>query len=168
MSAVDVGCLYLTAFAQAVAPHIGLLVPTSESAGKLVHIRIDRNASPNWTFQCRDQKIEGDMFMTSLLKIGGLIAWGTLSEVAQTVVVPPNDRFGECSPWVKSLIDKLNELGFIGVANVDGLMKEFKEFAAGNRAFARRDKYPNVAISRYFVPSMDNRYDSELNLTTHA
>lgn len=40
------GSLYIVGFAQARAPQAGLLIPTSESSGCLVHIRIDRATSP--------------------------------------------------------------------------------------------------------------------------
>jgi hypothetical protein len=152
-SPFSVGSLYLIAFAQARAPHIGIILPTSLSSGILFHIRIDRNASPNWTYQTRLQNIAQDMFVTSLLRIRdvniGGITLEQLTSVAKSVAVPENDEFGECFPWVLKVVEMLHTNGYLTVSSLSGLQDEFCAFANGNRAYARRDKFPNVAISTF-------------------
>jgi len=145
--AYTIGSLYLAGFAQAQAPHIGLMIPTSSSSGTLVHIRIDRDTSPNWARQVRIQKIEGDMFLTSLLKIGGPIAPEALFEASKEVPVPENDEFGECLPWAMALVEKLDKQGLIRVQSIEELVTELEAFVNGNRAYARRNMCPNVAVS---------------------
>lgn len=147
------GSLYLIGFAQARAPHAGLLIPTSSSAGCLVHIRIDRAQSPNWQYQARAQNVKGDMFCSTLLKLhdfsDGPITTSQLKLHAESVTVPDNGEFGECLPWVMRVVDRLQEAGLLQVTDLDLLKDEFQEFAGGNRAFARRDKFPNVKVSTY-------------------
>ncbi|KAJ7115940.1 hypothetical protein C8R44DRAFT_739637 [Mycena epipterygia] len=145
------GSLYLAAFAQAQAPHVGLLIPKSESTGTLVHIRVDRGTSPNWQRQVREQKISGDMFLTSLLRIrdnsvGGITVEQLIAS-AEKVSVPENDEFGECLPWAMRAVAQLQSDGLLQVDDLSALEKEFREFSEGNRGYARRDKFPNVAIS---------------------
>ncbi|KIM39659.1 hypothetical protein M413DRAFT_194663 [Hebeloma cylindrosporum] len=148
---LSIGCLYLAGFAQARAPHVGLIIPSSTSTGTLVHIRIDResSSSPNWARQVRTQKIEGDMFLTSLLKIGGPTARELLIEVSKEVPVPENNEFGECFPWVMALVRILHERGVVEVSCVDDLATEFAEFIEGNKGYARRDRFPRVATSKF-------------------
>ncbi|KAI0075463.1 hypothetical protein K474DRAFT_1691801 [Panus rudis PR-1116 ss-1] len=146
--------LYLAGFAQARAPHVGLIIPTSEKAGCLVHIRIDRAVADEWTYQCRNQKIEGEMTLTSLYKLRDAVTKNKvtpeqLQEIAATVPVPQNDNFGECTSWTKSVVEKLADAGLIQVTDMEGLWKEFEEFVTGNRAFARRDRFPNVVSSSF-------------------
>ncbi|PPQ92613.1 hypothetical protein CVT25_007305 [Psilocybe cyanescens] len=152
-SAFTVGSLYLAAFAQARSPHIGLIIPTSEKSGHLVHIRIDRDVSDNWVFQTRTEHITGNMFLTSLLKIhdvsAGEVTLDQLKMAAGEVAVPDNDRFGECGSWVFRVIEQLGKVGVLDLVDVQELRKEFNEFAAGNRNFARREKFPNVDTSKW-------------------
>ncbi|KIY51908.1 hypothetical protein FISHEDRAFT_36285 [Fistulina hepatica ATCC 64428] len=145
------GALYLAAFAQARAPHVGLLIPYDNGSGYLVHIYIDRQKSPFWAFQCRKQKLAGDMFLTSLLMIGlpGSLTVAELKDIAMKVEVPLNDTFGECLPWARRVVDALHRVEKIEVTDVDTLFEEFSRFAAGNSAYARRDRFPNVAVSTY-------------------
>jgi hypothetical protein len=147
------GSLYIAAFAQARAPHVGLIIPTSRASGCLVHIRIDRDVSPTWTYQCRTQRIESDMFISSLLRLKdvsmGPISLEQLQEAAQSVPTPQNDDFGECFPWVLAVIRKLHEMGIVTLMDAEALKDEFTRFAKGNRAYARRDKFPNVAASQF-------------------
>ncbi|KAF8908507.1 hypothetical protein CPB84DRAFT_1813282 [Gymnopilus junonius] len=138
------GSLYIAGFAQARSPHAGLLIPLDSKSGFLVHIRIDRNTSPLWQYQSRKQNISGDMFMTSLLRI--LTQYNDRS-----IAAPSNDEFGECLPWVLSVVQKLHDIGLLNLIDTDGLAKEFEEFAAGNNSYARRDKFPNVKISQYAI-----------------
>ncbi|KAF9071863.1 hypothetical protein BDP27DRAFT_1218384 [Rhodocollybia butyracea] len=144
-----IGSLYLAGFAQAVAPHVGLIIPTSVDKGVLVHIRIDRNISPNWARQARTQNLSGDMFLTSLLKIGDCVPVDALRNEAEQTTVPDNGEFGECSVWVMKLVDRLNDKGLIHVANLDALKQEFDVFVSGNRRYARRDLFPNIAVSSF-------------------
>ncbi|KAG5353524.1 hypothetical protein J132_10157 [Termitomyces sp. J132] len=150
---LGIGSLYIIGFAQARAPHAGLLIPTSSSAGCLVHIRIDRAESPNWQYQARAQNVKGDMFCTTLLKLhdlsDGPITTDQLKLYAGSVAVPDNDEFGECLPWVMRVVDKLQEAGLLQGTDLDLLKDEFQAFASGNRAFARRDRCPNVKVSAF-------------------
>ncbi|KAI0087777.1 hypothetical protein BDY19DRAFT_953143 [Irpex rosettiformis] len=145
------GSLYIAGFAQARAPHLALIIPKDAQSGSLVHIRIDRSASPTWQYEHRRQKIQGDMFFSSLMKIHdfatGDITVNQLCEAASAVPVPDNDQFGECGPWVFKTIEKLHEMGVLTLVDVVALEKEFGVFAEGNRAYARRDRFPNVAVS---------------------
>ncbi|KAF8884764.1 hypothetical protein CPB84DRAFT_1789007 [Gymnopilus junonius] len=147
------GSLYLAGFAQARSPHAGLIIPSSSTSGRLVHIRIDRNTSPFWQYQSRKQNISGDMFITSLLRIHDIaispITEEQLEEAAVSVAVPSNDEFGECLPWVLKVVQKLYDMELLQQVDTNGLVKEFEEFAAGNNSYARRDRFPKVAISQY-------------------
>lgn len=147
--AFDAGSLYLAAFAQAHAPHVGLLIPSNESTGTLVHIRVDRKTSPNWQKQIREQKISGDMFLMSLLRIRDSITVEQVVSSSDKVAVPNNDEFGECFHWVMRTVAQLHADGLLELADLDALEKEFREFNEGNRAYARRDKLPNTAVSVY-------------------
>ena len=146
---LSIGSLYLAGFAQVRAPHVGLIIPSSRSAGTLVHIRIDRETSPNWAFQVRTQKIEADIFLTSLLRIGGPVAPELLIEISKEVPVPENDEFGECFPWVMLLIRTLCGRDLVDVSSMEDLATEFAEFVEGNKAYARRDRFPRVATSKF-------------------
>ncbi|KIJ66082.1 hypothetical protein HYDPIDRAFT_110223 [Hydnomerulius pinastri MD-312] len=95
---ISPNALYIVAFAQTRAPHVGLLIPdhptstviastkpsSSPSAnmgqdnlgpmiagkyGCLVHIRIDESTGPNWVYQCRRQRIKGEMGLVGMLMI---------------------------------------------------------------------------------------------------
>lgn len=147
------GSLYIIGFAQARAPHAALFIPTSTSGGLLVHIRIDRETSPFWAYQMRRQKVAGDIFCTTLLKLhdvaDGAIALDQLEEYAALVPVPQNDEFGECLPWVLKVVEQLRGGGLLSVTSVEALGKEFEEFAAGNKAYARRTTFPNLRMSSF-------------------
>jgi hypothetical protein len=147
------GSLYIVGFAQARAPHVGLIILTSNVSGCLVHIRIDQDVSPIWTYQCRTQRIEGDMFISSLLRLRdvdtGRITPMRLQEAAQAVPVPQSDEFGECLPWVLAVVRKLHKMELVALTDAEALQDEFARFAEGNKAYARRDKYPNVAVSQF-------------------
>ncbi|KAJ7160969.1 hypothetical protein C8R46DRAFT_1106098 [Mycena filopes] len=149
-----VGSLYIAGFAQAQAPHVGLIIPTdSGKTGCLVHIRIDRAVSDEWAYQCRTQPIQGDMFLSSLLKIHdvsqGPITLDQLRAAATAVPPPDNDEFGECEPWMARVVEELHAADLVACTDVKGLVDEFHAFAIENRAYARRDKFPNVAVSRF-------------------
>ncbi|KAJ7281896.1 hypothetical protein C8J57DRAFT_1123839 [Mycena rebaudengoi] len=149
-----IGSLYIAGFAQAGAPHVGLIIPTDTKTGCLVHIRIDRDTSPNWVYQCRlNQAIEGDMFLSSLLKIhdvsAGAITLVELRAAAAAVPPPDNDRFGECEPWMSRVVEQLHALNLVVCTDVNQMVEEFHTFATKNRAYARRDKFPNVAVSQF-------------------
>lgn len=148
-SAFSVGSLYLAGFAQVRAPHVGVLIPTSTQSGVLAHIRIDRTVSPKWIRQIRVQNLTNDMFLTSLLKIGNGVTVERLCQEAEEVPVPDNGEFGECGPWAMQLVGRLIAQGLIRVPNIDALRAEFETFVAGNRSYARRDKFPNVTSSSY-------------------
>ncbi|KAJ7752831.1 hypothetical protein DFH07DRAFT_744697, partial [Mycena maculata] len=148
----------LAAFAQARAPHVGFLIPTNESTGRLstgtlVHIRIDRQTAPNWQRQVREQKISGDMFLTSLLRIrdSGIsgITVHQLVAAAERVSAPDNCEFGECLPWVMRAVAQLGSEGLVHVTDLDALAEEFREVSKGNRDYARRDRFPNTTVSSY-------------------
>lgn len=147
------GSLYLVGLAQARAPHVGVLLAEDPAKGFMVHIRINRDESPNWTYQGRQQAISGDMFVSTLLKIhdvsDGVITKNQLENTAKTIAVPQNDEFGECLPWALRVVESLNALGLVALKDdgVAALEHEFTEFAAGNRSYATRTRFPNVKIS---------------------
>lgn len=145
------GALYLAAFAQAGAPHVGLLVPSSASTGTLLHIRVDRATSPHWQFQARAQRIAGEMALTSLLMLrtGPIDVGAVRVLVEEQVDVPANDTFGECSKWVWRAVALLVEKGLLSVKDEEALKAEWEEFVKGNAAYARRDRFPNVAVSAF-------------------
>ncbi|TFY68851.1 hypothetical protein EVG20_g3386 [Dentipellis fragilis] len=152
------GSLYIAGFTQARSPHIGIIIPKDIHAGDLVHIRIDRATSPTWQYQHRVQKIDSDMFLSSLLKIHDTssessgqtqISLVQLQDAASTVTVPNNDHFGECGPWVFKVVQELHTRGLIALTDIGALEEEFNTLADGSRAFARRDKFPNVAVSQF-------------------
>lgn len=148
-----IGSLYVAGFMQARAPHIALLVPKNAQSGDLVHIRIDRTQSPTWQYQRRTQRIEGDMFLSSLLKIhdisAGQITVDQLVAAASSVPVPNNDHFGECGPWVFRVIETLHIMELVEVKDIAALKEELNALTTSSRAFARRDRFPNVAISQF-------------------
>lgn len=112
------GALYVVAFAQAIAPHIGLLIPHTEERGVLVHIRVDRATSPHWQYQCRNQRITGEMTMTSLMRLSRRTDFSveTLRAAAEDEPAPENDAFGECAPWVWRVVQRLADEGHISLA----------------------------------------------------
>jgi hypothetical protein len=94
------GALYLSGFTQVRSPHIGLLLAKDAANGTLFHIQTDRETSPNWQFQRRTQRIEGDMFLSSLLRITKEqlppdTAEKIIEEIALAVPPPENGDFGE-------------------------------------------------------------------------
>ncbi|KAJ8523178.1 hypothetical protein ONZ45_g296 [Pleurotus djamor] len=151
------GALYIAGFTQARSPHVAIMVPRDDSLGDLIHIHIDRTQSPNWKFQHRVQKIQGDMFLSSLLMVhhpnniseSPVIGVDKLIEVAKTVSVPASDEFGECSPWVRRVLEALDEHRWVKLKDAPELEKEFNAFAEGSRTFARRDRFPNVGVSQF-------------------
>ncbi|KAL6301757.1 hypothetical protein BKA93DRAFT_738199 [Sparassis latifolia] len=147
------GSLYLAGFTQARAPHAGLIIPSNNASGTLVHIHINHNTCDVWTYQCRVQRIAGDMFMSSLLRLRdvsvGEITAEQLQEAAESIPAPLNDSFGECLPWVLNVVQKLHGMGLLNLMSADGLGREFEEFVVRNQAYARRDRFPNVTVSLY-------------------
>ncbi|KAF9001705.1 hypothetical protein BDQ17DRAFT_1307101 [Cyathus striatus] len=148
------GALYLAGFTQARSPHIGLLLAKTAGAGTMFHIRIDRATSPNWQFQRRKQLVEGDMFLSSLLRISKDLlhletAEAIIEAAALDIPPPANDEFGECVPWVLKLVQALHAKGIVELADLEKLREEVDSFASGSRAYARRDKFPNLATSKF-------------------
>ncbi|KAF9446100.1 hypothetical protein P691DRAFT_733905 [Macrolepiota fuliginosa MF-IS2] len=119
----------------------------------MVHIRIDREKSPNWIYQDRNQNISRDLFMTTLLMVhnvlDGAITKDQLVEVAKSVPVPENDQFGECLPWILRVVERLDAGGFVTLKDAEALRGEFTEFAVGNRAYATSSRFPNVKVSSF-------------------
>ena len=92
------------------------------------------------------------MFFSTLLRLNSNtsdLSYEHLAEAAQRVPVPSNDTFGECSTWARNVVAELGEMSLLDVKDIDALESEFADFAAGNRAYARRDTFPNVAVSQY-------------------
>ncbi|KAI0339744.1 hypothetical protein BDW22DRAFT_1347598 [Trametopsis cervina] len=145
--------LYIAGFTQARAPHIGLLLATSTTHGTLYHIRIDRETSPHWQFQRRVQKIDKDMFLSALVRVhdatSGAITDAQLQAAADAVTPPANDTFGECAPWVYHVLRHLHEAGVLEVKDEAALAEEVDDFARGSKAYARRDRFPNVMASDF-------------------
>ncbi|EJC99850.1 uncharacterized protein FOMMEDRAFT_160296 [Fomitiporia mediterranea MF3/22] len=148
-----VGSLYIAGFTQARSPHIAFIIPTDTKSGRVVHIRIDHATSPTWAYQCRSEKIEGNMFLSSLLKIHdaskGELTISQLEDVAKTVHVPENDEFGECGPWVFRVVEELHKFGLVVLLDGERLSQEFAAFAGESAEFARRDRFPNVMVSQF-------------------
>jgi hypothetical protein len=154
MSFVESGSLYLTGFffAKVGVPHAGLIIPTSEDIGHLVHIRLGKS-SHVWELECTPRKIRGSLSMTTLIRLhsadAGAITKRQLDEVASSVVVPEGDTFGECLPWVLLLIEALDTAGLLSLGSITGLEEEFNAAIGGNQGRARIDKDPNVTVSEY-------------------
>ncbi|OCB87907.1 hypothetical protein A7U60_g5044 [Sanghuangporus baumii] len=94
----------IAGFTQARSPHVTLIIPTDAKSRRLVHIRIDRATSLTWAYRCTMEKVEGNMFLSSLLKIHDAseaeLTVAQLEAVAKIVHVLKNSDFGECDPWV--------------------------------------------------------------------
>jgi hypothetical protein len=151
--AFAVGSLYLAAFAQAGAPHAGLIIPIDHSRGDYVHIRMGRE-SLVWELDAdRSQRLEGSLTLTSLLRIRdvakGAITKAELKDAAQSVEVPPGAEFGECLPWALKVIEVLQEKGLLNLTSSASLAEEFNQFASGNKSHARRDMFPAIKVSEY-------------------
>lgn len=153
------GAIYLAGFTQARAPHIGVLLAKTPKYGAFFHIRIDRETSPNWQYQRRKQAVEGDMFLSSLLRISkttvasdpdSLRVLDEIIDAAALEIPPPdNDEFGECAPWAIRLVKGLHERGVVELVDEEKLAEEVDEFARGSKAFASRNKFPNLASSKF-------------------
>ncbi|KAJ8473225.1 hypothetical protein ONZ45_g16372 [Pleurotus djamor] len=146
----QIGGLYVAGFTQARAPHIGLLVATSEQQGILFHIRIDRATSPYWQYQQRIQPLARDMFLSSLLCIAkgpfnAPDSLQTIDAAARALCPPLNDEFGHCASWVLDLIEILSAEGLCTMKSKDQLALEINQFAQESKAYARRNRFPNVA-----------------------
>lgn len=151
-SQFTIGSLYLAGLAQAVAPHTGLLIPSSDAKGHFVHIKVDPETRV-WVRESRTENIRGSMALTTLLKLrdvsDGVVTPQQLDAAAALVDAPEGGEFGECLPWVLRVVKVLWEQGFLKVTSVDDLAEEFREFAQGNRKHARRDVFPNVKSSAF-------------------
>ncbi|KAE9392572.1 hypothetical protein BT96DRAFT_271254 [Gymnopus androsaceus JB14] len=92
--------------------------------------------------------------MTTLLRIhphsAGAITPDDVESISKLVLVPSGCEWGECLPWCLRVIEKLHDHGMLLLtSSVEDLGKEFSEFAAGNRDYARRDKDPNLKHSSF-------------------
>lgn len=72
-----------------------------------------------------------------------------LTEAAKSVPPPENDKFGECAPWVYCVLQELNSRGVLKIADLEKLEEEVDSFARDSRGYARRDKFPNMAVSQF-------------------
>ena len=72
-----------------------------------------------------------------------------LEDTARSVPVPDHDEFGECGPWVLNVIRVLAEKSIVVLDDPQKLAHEMREFAEGSKAFARRDKFPDVRVSKF-------------------
>ncbi|KAJ7070702.1 hypothetical protein C8F01DRAFT_1107397 [Mycena amicta] len=149
-----IGALYVAGFTQAQAPHLGLLLATTNDKGILFHIRVDRTTSPNWQFQRRSQPVAEDMFLSSLLCIskgpwnsGESI--GVIDSLARSLPLPDHGEFGHCAPWVFDFVELLSANGLCTLMSKDDLADEVRRFARESNAYARRDRFPNVADSKF-------------------
>jgi hypothetical protein len=154
MSFVESGSLYLAGFffAKVGAPHAGLIIPTSDEIGHLVHIRLGKS-SYVWELECTPRKIRGSSSMTTLIRLhyadARAITKKQLDEVALSVAVPEGDTFGECLPWVLRLIEALDTAGLLSLESITSLEEEFNAAIGDNRGRARTDKDPNVTVSKH-------------------
>jgi hypothetical protein len=94
------------------------------------------------------------MFLSSLLRIKEEplpldTAEKTIAEIASALPPPDNGEFGECAPWALRLIQALHEKEIVDLEDVEKLGEEVDSFARDSRAYARRDKYPNLATSKF-------------------
>ena len=138
-------------FAKVGAPHAGLIIPTSEKIGRLVHIRLGKS-SYVWELECTPGEIRGSSSMTTLIRLSAdarAITKKQLDEVALSVAVPEGDTFGECLPWVLRLIEALDTAGLLSLESITSLKEEFNAAIGDNRGRARTDKDPNVTVSKY-------------------
>jgi hypothetical protein len=151
-NAFTINSLYIAGFSQARAPHLGLLLSTSQREGILYHIYIDREMFPTWQFQRRKQIIDKDMFLSSLLRIHdssvGIIDDAQMIGATQAIPAPQNDTFGECKPWIYRVVKQLHDSGLLELKDADALSQEVEAHAIGSNDYARRDKFPNVAVSK--------------------
>lgn len=158
MSSITPGSLYLVAFAQANAPHVGMVIPMAEGKrGHLVHIRVpdEGEALGVWTLNFRKEPLTGPgaMACTNLLQIQdkeeGEISVSELHEAAKSTPVPSGREFGQCLNWAMDLVEELGKRNILKLKSRSDLQCEFDEFSRANRGYASRSKDPNVKISSY-------------------
>jgi hypothetical protein len=98
------------------------------------------------------------MFLSSLLRISEAAVSDSeslkgLEETinAAALEIPPldNDEFGECAPWATRLVKRLHDKGIVELKDEERLAEEVDQFAQGSKAFARRDRFPNLASSKF-------------------
>ena len=143
------GSLYITGFAQAGLPHAGLIIARREGTyGKHLHIHTKQG---DWAQEFKSFSIESSMSLTTLLKIhdvsAGAITEDQLENAGKVIAVPEGSDGGQCLPWVIEVVKQLHADGLVNLTSASGLADEFVTFATGNRAFARKGKYPNCSTS---------------------
>jgi hypothetical protein len=118
--------------------------------GHIAHIK---QKSGSWAYEFREQNISESMSLTTLLKIhdvsAGAITAKQLDAAARKAGITPGAPIGECLEWVKRAVQMLHSEGRVEVTSVDKLAEEFSNFASGNRAYAKRNTFPNVKASQY-------------------
>ncbi|KAG9014405.1 hypothetical protein FRB90_005377 [Tulasnella sp. 427] len=148
----SVGSLYLAGLAQAIAPHAGLIIPSSENKGYFAHIKVDPETRV-WVRETRTENIRGNMALTTLVKLrdvsAGTITKEQLDKAISLVPAPEGGEFGECLPWVLKVVKILDAEGLLSVKDINDLGMEFGDFAKGNRKYATRAMFPNVITSAH-------------------
>ena len=92
------------------------------------------------------------MSLTSLIKIRdvsrGVLAEDDLKALLEEVAVPLGGEPGECLNWVMRAVEHLAARKVVTLLSSANLREEFSSFCSGNRAFARRELFPNVMVSQ--------------------
>ena len=131
-----------------------LILVTDMNQGQMGHITTN-TATGQWMLKFGPQNIANSMTLTSLIRIRdasrGLTTAEQLAALLAEVPVPAGSQDGECLNWVIRAVQHLAARGVVTLTSAEGLREEFKQFCAGNRSFARRDKFPNVKVSQFCV-----------------
>ncbi|TFK34417.1 hypothetical protein BDQ12DRAFT_613599, partial [Crucibulum laeve] len=72
-----------------------------------------------------------------------------LEAAARAVEPPSNDSFGECVPWVFKVLAVLHEQDVMELVDQEKLAEEVDASARQSRPYARRDRFPNLAVSSF-------------------
>ncbi|KAG1766731.1 hypothetical protein EV702DRAFT_950393, partial [Suillus placidus] len=103
-------------------------------------------------YESRKQNLSQSMSLTvTLLKIHDVSAGAITPEqldatVSKAAVV--HSGSGECLKWVIRAVEVLHSEGLVDLGSADNLAQGFSTFAAGNRSYATRNKFPNVKASQ--------------------
>lgn len=146
------GSLYLGALVQAGDPHIVLILAMDNQVGYKYHIRVTAE-TPYWHYEFKREKISNNMVLSTLLRIhdvsAGALNPTDLDGLLSKLTVPVGREWGECFPWVIRAVQALHDAKLVSLVSTSGLREELEKFASGNRAYARRDLFPNTKVSEF-------------------
>jgi len=147
---VTPGSLYIARFAQASAPHVGLIrvIPAALRA-----------ASFTLTATCHPFEHTNAAFSASRATCSPhrYPYQGHQHVSHQSNVVAGQNDFWECLPWVLAVGQKSHYMEPGVLDDAESLQHEFMRFAEGNKAHAKRDKFPKrrcvsvLSVSRVIV-----------------